>query len=180
MIAIGIDPGVSGGIAFIGETTASVHDLPTLALPAVGKGGKSFVPRRIDGRALAVLIRENVPAGVPARAFCEGVRAMPVRDGRSTVQSEGSLMRTLGAIEAVLDVLQLSPTLVVPQAWQTFYGLVGKNNEMRARGELPAAVRKAIALYPALEPDLCRVKAHNRAEAILIGHFALRKLVATA
>lgn len=175
MIVIGIDPGITGGVAFINGGRASVHDMPTLALPPAHSAGKSWVPRRVDGWELAKLIRANVPAGTPARAFCERVQAM--RGGESSMQAEGSLMRTLGAIEAVLDVLHLSPDLVLPQTWQQFYGLVGKNVEMRARGELPAAARKAIQLYPDLAGELGKVKAHNKAEALLIGHYALRKLV---
>lgn len=180
MIVIGIDPGLTGAIAFIDTVTgsASVHSLPTLNLPAVGRAGKSYVPRRIDGRATALLVRQHVSAGDEAQAFVEGVRAMPVVDGRSTTQSEGSLMRSLGALEAVLDVLNLSPVPVLPQTWQQFYGLVGKYTEQRGRGELPAAVVKALQLYPGLAAELGRVSAHNKAEALLIGHYALRKLLA--
>jgi len=179
LIVIGIDPGLTGAIAFIDRATgaASVHTLPTLNLPPVGRAGKSYVPRRIDGRATALLIRQHVGVGDQAQAFVEGVRAMPVVDGRSTTQSEGSLMRSLGALEAVLDVLTLSPTAVLPQTWQTFYGLTGKHTELRARGELPAAVRKALQLYPGLADQIGKVSAHNLAEALLIGHYAVRKLV---
>ncbi len=177
MIVIALDPGITGAVAFLGDCTPSVHDLPTRALPAAARAGKSFVPRRLDARALALLIREIVPAGVDAVAFCERVHAM--RGGVSSMQAEGSLMRSLGAIEAVLDVLQLSPELVLPQTWQSFYGLVGKNVELRAPGQLPAAIQKARQLYPQLQDQLSRVKDHNRAEALLIGHFALRKLVPT-
>lgn len=181
MITVGIDPGLTGAIAFLDPELpqfAVVRNLPTRALPEVGKAGRSYVPRRIDGRAMALIIREHVSAGANAQAFCEGVRALPVKDGRSTAQSEGSLMRSLGAIESVLDVLLLSPTLVLPQTWQTFFGVVGKASEIRGHGELPAAVRKAIQLYPHLEPELGKVKSHNLAEALLIAHYASRKLVA--
>lgn len=178
MIIVSIDPGITGAVAFLGDCEPSVHDLPTLDLPLAASAGRSWVPRRIDGRGLAVLIRQHVAAGTPAQAFCERVQAMRGGgDGKSSMQAEGSLMRSLGAIEGVLDALNLSPELVLPQTWQQFYGLVGKNVELRARGELPAAVRKAIQLYPQLAGLLGKVKAHNQAEALLIGHYALRKLV---
>lgn len=177
MIVAGFDPGLTGAVAFIGPAGASVHDLPTLALPAAARAGKSFVPRRIDGRALALLVRQHAPLGEQLRAYCERVQAMRGGSGNSAIQAEGSLMRTLGAIEAVCDVLCASPELVLPQAWQAFYGLVGKGVELRERGALPAATRKALELYPYLEADLSRVKDHNRAEAVLIAHYAARKLV---
>ncbi len=180
-IVLGCDPGLTGALAFLDTDAphlAVVRNLPTRALPEIGKAGRSYVPRRIDGRAMALIIREHVPVGADAQAFCEGVRAIPVKDGRSTAQSEGSLMRSLGAIESVLDVLQLSPTLVLPQTWQTFFGVVGKASEIRGHGELPAAARKAIQLYPHLEQELGTVKSHNLAEALLIAHYAARKLIA--
>lgn len=178
MILVAIDPGLTGAIAFLGDCEPSVHDLPTLALPVAESAGRSWVPRRIDGRALALLIRQHVPVGTPAQAFCERVHAMRGGgDGKSSMQAEGSLMRSLGAVEAVLDVLNLSPELVLPQAWQQFYGLVGKSSEIRARGALPAAVLKAQQLYDGLQSSLLRVSDHNRAEAVLIGHYCLRKLV---
>ncbi len=177
MIVVSADPGVSGAVAFLGDCEPSVHDMPTLTLPEAVRAGRSWVARRIDGRALALLIRQHVPPGTPAQAYCERVHAIRGGgDGKSSMQAEGSLMRSLGAIEAVLDVLNLSPELVLPQTWQEFFGLVGKGVELRGHGELPAAVRKAIQLYPSLETDLAKVKFHNRAEAILVGHYALRKL----
>ncbi len=125
--------------------------------PRRPRAGKSFVPRRIDGRALALLIRQHASQGEPLRVYCERVQA-PMRggSGNSAIQAEGSLMRTLGAIEAVCDVLCASPELVLPQTWQAFYGLVGKGVELRERGALPAATRKALELYPHLEADLSR------------------------
>lgn len=178
MIVVAIDPGVGGAIAFLGDCEPSVHDMPTRALPEAASAGRSWVPRRIDGRALALLIRQHVPVGTPAQAFCERVHAMRGGgDGKSSVQAEGSLMRSLGAVEAVLDVLNLSPELVLPQVWQQFYGLVGKSSEMRVRGALPAAVLKARQLYANLETSLSRVCDHDRADAVLVGHYALRKLV---
>ncbi len=179
MIVIAIDPGLTGALAFLGAHTASVHDLPTLALPISERAGKQFVPRRIDGRALALLIREHVPAGTEARAFVERVQAMQFggNERGNSAQSQGSLMRSLGAIEAALDILQLPPELVTPQAWQSFYGLVGKGSEIRARGEQHAVTKLMLQIYPHLERDLRLVKSHNRSDALAIGHFAARKLV---
>lgn len=176
MIVVSVDPGVGGAVAFLGDCEPSVHDMPTLALPEAVSAGRSWVPRRIDGRALALLIRQHVPLGTPAQAFCERVHAMR-GDGKSSMQAEGSLMRSLGAVEAVLDILNLSPELVLPQTWQQFYGLVGKSSEIRARGALPAAVLKARQLYQNLETSLSRVCDHDRADAVLVGHYALRKLI---
>lgn len=181
MIVVAIDPGITGALAFLGDCTASVHDLPTLCLPVTERSGKQFVPRRLDGRGLALLIRERVPAGAEAFAVVERVQAMQHggNERGNSAQSQGSLMRSLGAIEAVLDVLQLPPVLVTPQTWQSFYGLVGKGSEIRGRGEQHAVTKLILQLYPHLEADLRLVRDHNRADATAIGHYALRKLVPT-
>ena len=163
------DPGTTGAVAFITPRGASVHDLPVLLLK-----GNGFAVRRIDARALALLVRQECPAGEPFAAFCESVHA--IAHGNSA-GSQGSLMRSLGAIEAVCDCLGAPAQLIAPQTWQGFYGLVGKKNEIRGKGELPAATRKALQLYPGVAADLQRVGDHNRAESLLIGHYGLRKVL---
>lgn len=170
MRVAGFDPGVSGAVAFITERGASVHDLPVRLLK-----GNGFSIKRIDARALALLVREHCPADEPFAAFCESVHA---RSGeRNSMMSQGSLMRSLGAIEAVCDCLGAPAELIQPQAWQAFYGLVGKKSEIRGKGELPAATRKALQLYPSVAADLQRVGDHNRAESLLVAHFGLRKVL---
>ena len=166
MFVIGIDPGLTGAVSFIGPNTVAIEDIPTLTLPGNGK-----VSRRVDGYALAKLIRKHVPAGQAAIAVCEAVHAMPGND----IGSQGSLLRSLGAIEAVLDVLRLSPRMVSPQTWQAHFGLKGKKTQKREPGELPAAIVIATALYPEAAMWLARVKDHNRGESLLVAHFGLQE-----
>jgi len=166
VVVIGIDPGLTGAVSFISPNTVAIEDIPTMILPGNGK-----VHRRVDGYALASLIRKHVPAGHAAMAVCEAVHAMPGND----IGSQGSLLRSLGAIEAVLDVLRLKPRMVSPQTWQAHFGLKGKKTQKREPGELPAAIVIATALYPEAARWLARVKDHNRAEATLIGHFGLQE-----
>ncbi len=173
MIVVGIDPGLTGALAFIDTSTGAVHieDMPTKAREVGGE-----VQKRVDGLALASIVRQRIPAGRAALSICENVRSF----GRSGVQrpaTTDSLQRTLGSIEAVFDVLRFPCALVEPRAWQRFVGLAGKkSSDPRARGELPAAVTTARTLYPAAAHDLQRVKDHNRAEALLIAHFGARTL----
>lgn len=167
MIIIGIDPGLTGALAFIDTATgsASIDEIPTRPRRVGGE-----VARAVDGEALAALVRKRVPADCAALSVCENVRSF----GRSQVQrpaTTDSLQRTLGAIEAIFDVLRMPCALVEPRAWQAFYGLKGKAKEERARGELPAAIQAALRLYPAAAPMLSRVKDHNRAESLLIAHY---------
>ena len=169
MIFVGIDPGLTGAIAFICDGSAVVEDIPTIEL-----AGKGLVSRRIDGRALADLLHKNCQIGHQATVVCEAVATMGGQN--NALQTQGSLMRSLGAIEAVFDVVRAPCLLVRAQEWQRLYGLVGKKAEKRARGEMPAAILKARALYPGLAPRLQRVKDHNRAEALLIAHYGRETL----
>lgn len=165
MIVIGIDPGLTGACAFINTRTnaAAVFDLPTMELP-----GNGMIRRKIDGLALAQLLRIHAPLDEDAAAFLEQVGVMGGPKGKTNaLQIQGSLCRTLGAIEAVLECFRRPPTMVQPQVWKRSYGLAADKELARA---------KAGALYPALAADLKRVKDHNRAEAVLIAHYGVRRI----
>lgn len=157
MIFIGIDPGLSGAISFVTERTCVVEDLPTMPLP-----GDGLITQKIDGRALAMLIRKNVPIGETAEAYLEQVNTMGGKN--NAVQTQGSLMRSLGAIETVLECLGYKPTMLAPQKWKRFYGLDADKKK---------ALVVARGLYRAAPLSLA--KHHNRAEAVLIAHWGLRK-----
>lgn len=168
MIIIGIDPGLTGALSFIDSVSGevSIAEIPTKTR---GKPGGE-VQRRVDGLALARLVRAKVPADRQAISVCENVRSFGRSDGARSTTTD-SLQRTLGAIEAVFDVLRWPCLLVEPRAWQAHFGLAGKKGEKRERGALPAAITTAVQLYPQAAAGLKRVKDHNRAEAILIAHY---------
>lgn len=168
MIAIGIDPGLSGALAFIAAGRVAIEDIPTIDLP-----GKGLVRRRVDGLALTQLVRKHAPVGSAVIVCCEAVGVMGGQN--NAVQTQGSLMRTLGALEAIFDALRWPCVMVQAQAWQRHYGLQGKKHQ-RAAGEKPAAIFKALQLYPEAAAELARVKDHNRAEALLIARYGLDTL----
>lgn len=184
MIIIGIDPGLTGALSFIDSVSGevSIAEIPTtVRVTVASKSSKNAakkkskktggeVKRRVDGLALARLVRERVPVDREAMSVCESVRSFGRSDGARSSTTD-SLQRTLGAIEAVFDVLRWPCMLVEPQAWQAHYGLVGKKNEERERGAMPAAITTAVQLYPQAAAELRRVKDHNRAESLLIAHY---------
>ncbi len=157
MIAIGIDPGVTGAIAFVDDRGSCViEDLPTLPLPGAGRIG-----RRIDGATLAKIIRANCPIGIAARAMVEGQRAMGGKD--NAIQVHFSLGRSVGCIETALEILRIPHESIDPQRWKGFFGL----------GEVKRdSIEKARLLYPLSFLKL--VKDHNKAEALLIAHYLKR------
>lgn len=157
MIVVGIDIGLTGAVSAIGPGVCAVHDIPTV------QDGKT---RRIDGRALILLLRQMIPPGETAKAVIEDVRPRPGGNGNAhgnSMHSQGSLMRSRGIVEAVLDIARIEANAVQPQAWKRRFGLIGKGK---------ADAREiACRLYPGASEHLKRVKDHNRAESLLIAKF---------
>lgn len=162
MIIVGIDIGVTGAVAALdGRGGCDIEELPTRVIP----GGRK-VKRRLDPVGLANILRRMVPPGVAAMVVIEDVHTYP--SSRNNPQSQGSLMHSRGMIEAVVELARFKLVAVEPPTWKRFCGLLGEGKT--------ASRDVACKLYPAAEPLLCRAKDHNRAEALLIAHFGLRKL----
>ena len=163
MIVLGIDIGLTGAIAVIDATgSCQVHDLPRLT--------DNSEHMRLDGYRLFNLLRNFERPGEQALVVAENVQPRPQgnsnRHGNS-MHSQGSMMQSKGIVLATVDIARLDLQLVTPQAWKKFYGLTGQ--------EKAASMLKAQQLYP--EADLRLVKHHNRAEALLMAHFGIKKLV---
>lgn len=165
MIVVGIDIGLDGALSFVGRDESAVVDMPVI-LNAEGK-------RRIHGRGLLDALRQYCPVGSPILVGFEDVQPRPFGNANAhgnSIQSQGSLMRSRGAVEAVLDVMGVRSEdckIVQPQAWKSFYGLIGQK-----KGE---SSHRARVLFPEVADSLTRVKDHNRAEALLIANFVRRK-----
>lgn len=173
MIVIGIDPGLSGACAVIDHNgLRAVFDLPVMKIPGVGP--KALVQNKIDGRVFCALLLKHCPAseGKPT-VVLEAVGTMG--GANNAVQTQGSLLRSLGALETVAECLKFPLTYANTQTWKRFYGLVvpkdfTMSDSQRSADAKRRAMAKARALYPACE-EISRVKDHNRAEAILLAHW---------
>lgn len=147
----------------------AVFDLPVMEDPIAGAAAK--IRTKIDGRALVRLLREHCPAGEPVKAVTEAIRPMPPkRDGGKdhTAQSQGSLMRTLGTVETVLECLGWAPEYVPPQTWKRFFGLI--DSDLSTTERKAKALECARRLYPQRN-EIALAKHHNRGEAVLIAHW---------
>ena len=161
MIFIGIDPGVSGAVAAVGPNTCEVEDIPT-----VDVGGTGRTLRKVDGLALAKMLRRFVPAGNACLVVLEDVHVMP--SSKSGSAANTSLLHSKGVIEGVLAVLRMQTELVNSQRWKRLYDIGADKNK---------ALATARTLYPVLaQSRLARVKDHNRSEALLMAHFGKVKL----
>lgn len=165
MVVVSIDPGLTGACSVQDHNgLRAVFDLPTMPIPGVGPD--AMVRTKIDAKALCGLLREHVPAGEPVRAVIEAVGTIGGKN--NAIQTQGSLLRSLGAIEAVIECCRIPLEYAHPQTWKRFYGLIDANLNDRQRKA--KAMDCARALYPNCA-DIARVKDHNRAESILIGHY---------
>ena len=164
MICIGIDIGLTGAVAAVDSRgSCQVADIP------VRQDGNT---NRIDGRALILMLRNFLPADGSGIVLFEDVRARPDGNGGShgnTMHSQGSLMRSRGIVEAVLDIQRVRVEVVQPQVWKRAFGLLGKTKD--------DARITAMELYPLRKHELRLKKFHNRGDAILIAHFGLGKYV---
>lgn len=126
-----------------------------------------------EGQAFKTLLLKHCPAGEPVRAVIEAVGTMGGKN--NAIQTQGSLLRTLGAVETVLELLGLKPTYVQPQTWKRAFGLIEsrtfgtKATPSQSKAKSLECARR---LYPACK-EIARAKDHNRAESLLIAHWLL-------
>lgn len=157
MIVLGIDIGMTGAVAAIdAHGQCQVHDLPVIV------SGKD---KRVCGRQLILLLRQLVPADGAALACIEDVRVRAIAGRPMSHATEGQLIRARGAVEAALDIMRMRVEVVQPATWKRHFGLL-----KQAKG---ASLETARLLYP--DAPLKLAKFHNRAESLLIAHWARGK-----
>jgi len=157
MITIGVDPGISGAIAFLSpdKELLSVWDMPTIP------SGKK---KTVDGTAIRSILVGECPSDdwrlpFEYQVIIESVHAMPGQG----VTSMFNFGKSFGVVIGVMQGLGIEPQFVTPQKWKKPLDLIG--------GDKDAARLLAIDLYP--DAPLSRKKDGGRADAILIGRHSL-------
>jgi len=148
---IGIDPGIAGALALLGEGGAellSVAAMPVMAKPR-GKGNQ------VNPAALRFLLSSWVRNGT--RCYIEYVNAMPPIGGRRPgAQSSFNFGHTAGVIEGVVAGLYLPHSFVPPATWKKHAGLAGKDKDVTRT--------RAIQQWPT-QADLFSLKGAGQARA---------------
>ena len=124
VITIGIDPGLSGRLRGAGPQRSARGVRPAHHADPQRGDRRPGAAQKVDGLALASLLRQHIPPGEPVTAAVEAVSAMGGKN--NSIQTQGSLMRTLGAIEAVLECFY-PVVYAYPQIWKKFCGLIDPN-----------------------------------------------------
>ena len=147
---LGVDPGaVNGGLAIVEiNDGAAPQLLDAIDLPVIGVKAK----QRIDVLALRNWIQQHRPD----HAYIERGQAHP-HQGASSGFKFG---RGCGAIEAVIQLLEIPLTIVEASAWKRKFHLRG--------GDKESARQLALLKFPNKHALLARKRDHGRAEAALI------------
>ncbi len=150
MTIIGIDPGLSGGIAVYDGTTG---DYAVTPLPIAGG--------ELDLHAITLTIADYMNPVV----CIEKVGAMP----KQGVVSTFKFGKGYGALLGICAALGVRVELVTPQAWKKVV-LAGTTKD---KGAAIAYVRRA---FPQINliPDRCRVPHDGMADAICIAEYGRR------
>ena len=153
MKIIGIDPGLSGGIAVLeNNKVLNIFDMPVMS---EGKKNK----RQLNSAQLVCLIKENIKNNEEVVVIVEQVNAMPGQG----VTSMFNFGQTFGAIKGICAALSLPIFFVRPAKWKKHFELINSSKD--------ASRTKAIEMYPKLANQLAKKKDVNKSDAILIARF---------
>ena len=153
MKIIGIDPGLSGGIAILdNKKVLSIFDMPVMA---EGKKNK----RQLNSAQLVAILKENIKSDEEVAVIVEQVNAMPGQG----VTSMFNFGQTFGAIKGVCAALELPIFFVRPSKWKKHFDLINSSKD--------SSRTKVIEMYPTLSNHLAKKKDVNKSDAILIARF---------
>ena len=153
MKIIGIDPGLSGGIAILeNNKVLNMFDMPVMS---EGKKNK----RQLNSAQLVSLIKENISSNDEIAVVVEQVNAMPGQG----VTSMFNFGQTFGAIKGVCAALELPIFFVRPSKWKKHFELINSSKD--------SSRTRAIEMYPAMSNQLSKKKDVNKSDAILIARF---------
>jgi crossover junction endodeoxyribonuclease RuvC len=153
MRIIGVDPGLSGGIAILDNT--NVIELFNMPVMPDGKKNK----RQLNSALLVKLIRDNIKNLEDTVMVVEQVNAMPGQG----VTSMFNFGQTFGAIKGICAALGLPIFFVRPAKWKKHFELINSSKD--------SSRTKAIEMYPSISEQLSKKKDVNKSDAILIARY---------
>lgn len=152
-LILGIDPGLSGALAYFNYQLNEIHSLHDMPIHEI-KG-----KRHLDYYALTRLIKTYSPS--TAFAVIEDVSAMPGQG----VTSMFRFGQAFGVAQGAVAAAEIPMTFVRPSVWKSAMNLSHDKDDSR---------RKASHLFPKDIEKWARKKDDGRAEALLLAVFAAR------
>ena len=153
MRIIGIDPGLSGGIAILDDL--KIFDIYDMPIMSEGKKNKN----QLNSAQLVNIIKKNIISNGDTFLIVEQVSAMPGQG----VTSMFNFGQTFGAIKGICATLELPIYFVRPSKWKKHFELINSSKD--------SSRTKAIEMYPKLSSELAKKKDVNKSDAILIARF---------
>lgn len=162
MLIIGVDPGLTGALCLIDSQRGLLEcdDIPTCS-NGVESGS---MKRWVDSAALEQLLAHWSSRHSFARDSVHAAIERPIPMPSLPAQTIASQFDTFGAIRATLSKYAEAVRFVNPREWKKLFGVANDKEAARAC---------CLRLYPTA--PVKRVKDHNRAEAILVGHWLRRE-----
>tara|TARA_R110000850_G_scaffold233967_1_gene358798 strand:- start:3508 stop:4041 length:534 start_codon:yes stop_codon:yes gene_type:complete len=159
-----VDPGATGGIAFLDPWSweLELHDMPTSI-----EGGKARTV--IDRLSLAQLLAP--PADTRLIAVVEKVHARP-NDGAVQAFAFG---QGYGALLLAVEAHGYELHEPTPAVWKKHFGLAGHKNLTQAQMKNMSRTL-AIKRFPNAAEAMKLAKHHNRAEAALLALYGVEKI----
>ena len=153
MRIIGIDPGLSGGIAILDDL--KIFDIYDMPIMSEGKKNKN----QLNSAQLVNIIKKNIITNGDTFLIVEQVSAMPGQG----VTSMFNFGQTFGSIKGICAALNLPIFFVRPAKWKKHFDLINSSKD--------ASRTKVIEMYPSISPRLSKKKDVNKADAILIARY---------
>lgn len=152
---LGIDPGLSGALALLGQSKSLLSPFLDMPIQPRGKGGN-----QVNAAALYDWL-VSIKSNGKVQAYVERVGAMPGQG----VSSMWHFGEGCGVIRACLACARIPVTYVAPQTWKKTVGLGGAKKEY--------ALTVAAQMFPEAASSLARKKDIGRADAILIAYHGM-------
>ena len=152
MRIIGIDPGLSGGIAILDDL--KIFDMFDMPIMSEGKKNKN----QLNSAQLVNIIKKHIVLG-KTFVIVEQVSAMPGQG----VTSMFNFGQTFGSIKGICAALNLPIFYVRPSKWKKHFELINSSKD--------ASRTKVIEMYPSISSRLSKKKDVNKADAILIARY---------
>lgn len=165
---VGIDPGMSGGLAAIGDDIVMVTSMPVI------KGTKGGTKNAIDVRGIKEWFAKLKNGGGRElrkikTVVIEKVHAMP----KQGVTSSFNFGVNYGIVQGVVGAIGLPLVFVTPQAWK-------KEILAGTLKDKSAAIQYVRGKYPDVslrQTERCRVDHDGMAEAICMAEYAKRSVI---
>ena len=153
MRIIGIDPGLSGGIAILDDL--KIYDIFDMPIMPEGKKNKN----QLNSAQLVNILNKHVLKKENTFVIVEQVSAMPGQGVTSMI----NFGQTFGSIKGICAALGLPIFYVRPAKWKKHFELINSSKD--------ASRTKVIEMYPSISSRLAKKKDVNKADAILIARY---------